>query len=400
MSCLCANAQAPTARVWTNQQGRTVNATFVEAAGVNVVLQLENGTKTTVHLGTLSGADQDYLKKIQVAKPTAGGTTNPVSNSGALEWPKEVLSIDTKSIVVAEGQQDAASRRYHYHTGNFEFIATAPLANSVMAEVAADFLLTEKFFLSQCWNWTPKPKKGDRFTVYLAETPEDFIAMGGSDRDSADIIEDNSSLIRFSALGLKKVGARYQYDAKAKEPGRVTSIVAYGMLQDVSGWLHPWTLQGMSNFLKFVAYQNNGTVRLTELESPLKKAVKELMETNKVKLDLQRLLMYMHTDFKAVRGDVQQFKLEQQIDCFLLVYFFGFLDGDGTGQALHQYYRNIFARSKRARDPQKAESMLAEQGMDKASPEDILTKLLAGRDDGRLGAEMTEKFKKIGIRFN
>jgi len=395
---LCLTAQDATVRTWTNQQGRSVKASLVEVSGVNVVIQLENGSKSTVHLGTLSKADQDYLQRFQGTKPAAGGAA-PVSASGALVWPNVVLSVDPKTTLVTEGKLDAAARRYHYITGNFEFISTAQLAGTVMAEVAADFLITEKFFTSLPWNWNPRPKTGDRFIVYLAETDEDYITFGGGDRTSADIVGDNNNaLIRFSSLGLKKVGARYQYDARAKDAGRVTSIVAYAMLDDVSGWLHPWTLQGMSNFLKFVAYQENGTVRFTDLESPLKKSIKELT-AGKVQLDLPRLIKYMRTPWKELRVDVGQFRLEQQLDFFLLVYYFGFLDGDGSGASLHQYYRNIFARAKKSRSTDEAVSMLQASGMEKASPEEMLNKLFAGRDDARLTADMTEKFRNIGVRF-
>jgi hypothetical protein len=235
-------------RTWTNQQGRSIKASLVEVQGVNVVIQLENGTKSTVHLGTLSRADQDYVAKFST-QPKAGSATD---SGSALGWPQTVMQIDPKSLKVTLGEQDEKGRRYHYFIENFEFVSTAQLANSVMSEVAADFLLTFKFFEAQCWGWTPKPKTGERFLVYLAETVEDFIELGGSDRSSADLVKDNIPLIKFSTMGLKKVGARYQYDARAKEPGRVTSIVALSMLDDVSGWLSHWAWQGMPNFLKFV----------------------------------------------------------------------------------------------------------------------------------------------------
>jgi hypothetical protein len=389
------NAQDPTPRMWTNQQGRSIKAALVEVSGVNVVIQLENGTKSTVHVGTLSKADQDYLQKFQGTKPA--GSAAP---TGPLEWPKEILSIDPKTIVVIEGKQDDAARRYHYTTGNFEFISTAPLAGTVMADVAADFLLTEKFFVSLPWNWSPRPKSGDRFTVYLAETSMDYITLGARENGSADIVGDNHAIIRFSALGLKKVGARYQYDARAKEPGRVTSILAYSMLMDVSGWLHPWTLQGMPNFLKYVAYQNNGTVQLTNLEASFKRAVKEQLADGKVKLDMARLIKYMRSSsYKDLRADVIQFRLEQQLDCFLLVYFFGFMDGDGSGAALHQFYSNTFARAKKSRSPEEAATMLQKNGMEKASSDVMISQIYANRDDARLAAEMTEKFKNIGLKF-
>jgi hypothetical protein len=231
----------------------------------------------------------------------------------------------------------------------------------------------------------------------MAETDEDYIALGGKAENASEMVND-SCLIRFRALGLKKVGLRYQYDSREKEPGRVTSIVAYAMLNDVGGWLQSWTHLGMTNFLRFVAYQNNGTIRFSELGSAVRKAVKDAAENNNVHPDLNRMLQYMRPS-KVPRGRDNHSRFQQQMDGFLLVYYFGFLDGDGSGAALHQYYRNIFARSKRSGSPDAAAAMLAGSGMERATPEEMLQQIFAGRDDAALGAEMKEKFKSIGIRL-
>jgi hypothetical protein len=152
--------------------------------------------------------------------------------------------------------------------------------------------------------------------------------------------------------------------------------------------------------VKFVAYQNNGSVKFTELESAMRKGVKELAEANKVSLDVARVIKYMRTPRKEIRGDVMQFKLEQQVDSFVVLFYFGFLDGDGSGSVLHQYYKNVFARSKRARDPDAAQAMLEASGLIKATPEEMLEKIYAGRTDERLAAEMKMKFDKIGLHFD
>lgn len=386
-------SQAP--RVWTNQEGRSVTASLVQVSGGTVVIQLPDGSRSNVAVSTLSKADQDYLHGLpNPGRPAAGDTA-----SGALVWPASALLVDPKTVVVTEGRMDTEARRYHYEVGNFEFISTARLAGSVMAQVATDFLVTEKFFVSMPWNSTPKPKKGDRFIVYMAETNGDYLALGG-DADNASEMVDDNCLIRFSALGLEKVGARYQYDPRKKEPGRVTGIVAYGMLYDVRGWLMPWTSQGLANFLRFVAYQNNGSVRFSDLGISLRQGVKDRMETSKITLSLSRVLKYMRATNSGLRANSLQERLEQQMDCFVVLYYFGFLDGDGSGEVLHQYYRNVFARSRRSQSPEEAQAMLKASGMENASPEDMMAKLLAGRDDATLGAQMTEKFKAIGVKFD
>lgn len=378
--------QAP--RTWTNKDGRSITASFVEVSGNQVMIQLVNGTRTQVALDTLSQADQDYVKSL----PTGNAAT-----AGALAWPTSVLLVDPKSINVVEGVQDPKTSRYRYSAGNFEFIATAPLAKSVMAEVASDFLLTEKFFTSMPWGWQPKPKTGDRYVIYLAADDADYLTLGGRANNASEMVNDDC-LIRFSALGLKMVGARYQYDSRAKDAGQITAIVSYAMIGDVRNWLQNWTSQGMSNFLRFVAYQNNGTVRFSEMDTSMRRAIKEREEIGQVTPDLKRMLALMRPT-KERRSDELRARLELQFDGFMLIYYFGFLDGDGQGTALHQYYRNIFARARRSQNPEEAAAMLAASGMEKASPEELLNKLLADRDDATLGAEMTEKFKRIGVRF-
>ncbi|SKA99246.1 SLA1 homology domain 1, SHD1 [Prosthecobacter debontii] len=377
-------------RVWTSQDGRTVTASLVAVQGGQVTLQLANGNRSTVAVGALSQVDQAFLEN--AAQPSSATTS---SARDKLTWNPEVLSIDPKTLEVKEGDQRATTRRYHYQVENFEFISTAPLAKSVMAEVAGDFILTEKYLKAQPWDWSPKPKSGDRFIIYMAETDSDYRELGGSDSNASEMVND-ACLIRFRSLGLKKVGARYQYDSREKEPGRITGIVAYGMLYDVNGWTQPWTGWGFTNFLRFVAYQNNGTVRSTELVSSLRKAVKDAADQSQVSLDLPRMLKYMRP---GPRGSDVKSRLEQQMDSYLLIYYFGYLDGDGTGSGLHEYYRNIFDRSKRSRSPDAAAARLQAAGLESASPEQLLTRLLKDRDDATLAADMKEKFKGIGIRF-
>lgn len=387
----CIHAQDSTPRMWTNQQGRSIKASLVEVSGVNVVIQLENGAKSTVHVGTLSKADQDYLQRFQSAKPAAGGAA-PAMAEMPLIWPQGVLSIDPKTIEVIEGPQNDATRQYHYQAGMFDFVSSARLAKSVMSEVAADFLLTYKVAATMPWSWTPKPKEGLRFKVMLAETKSDYVTLfGGNDTTSSTVVDGNS-LINFSALGLKKVGERYQYDSRRKDPGNITSITSFGLIYELRGWMYPWTRYAYPAIIKEFAYQNNGSIQFTELESPLKKYFKLQLENYKVVPDLERMIKLMRADVTQVRTETVELNKAVQFDSAMLGYYFGFLDRDGSGAGLHEYYRNIMARSKKG-------TAATTAGLEKATPEELLNKIFAGRDDATLKAEMTEKFKAIGIRF-
>lgn len=378
-------AQNQPVRTWTNQQGRTVKAAFVEMSGANVVIQLENGAKTPIALATLSPSDQDYVRTLP--KTPAGAAATPAA-SGPLVWPKAPISVDPKTIEVKEGQQDEKARRYHYTTGSFEYICTAPLAGTVMSEVAADFVLVEKAFQALPWGFKPTPAQGEFFQIYLTETDEDYIALGGDDRSASTTSRDGKSLIRFRTLGLKKVGARYQYDAKQKEPGQVTNMVVHVMLESYDRVFYPWSGLALEQFTRNLAYQDNGTLKYTGLESALKKEIKVRAGANAV-INLPRMLKYMHqTWLEPAVGGVLQKQHEDRLDGQLLMYFFAYLEGDGSGASWHRYCREVFSAPKVERNADNY-----------ARGEQLLKQLTGGRDDNRLTAEMTEKFKGIGIKL-
>lgn len=382
------HTQAAEMRVWTNQQGLTVKAALVEVRGVNVVIELENGSKSTVHLATLSRADQDYVEQSQNAETK----TSFGAASGSITWPSGVMSLEPKTIEVKEGLQDEAGRQYHYECGNFEFISSAPLAKSVMSEVAADFLLTEQIARNMPWGWEPRPKEGAKFQVLLAETKDDYVKLFGGNDTTISTVVNGKSLIIFSAIGLKKVGPRYQFDSRLKDPGGVTSITAYGMFYDIRGMMSPWTRYAYPSILQRFAYQDNGTVRFTDLSSALKKYVKLYTEDYKVELDLERMLKTMRAGNGEVRTEIREINQQLNFDASLLGYYFGFLDGDGSGSRLHHYYRQVLIRAGKVNGS-------TAPGMENASPADLMNILFEGRTDIQIKAEMIEKFSKVGVRF-
>lgn len=385
---LCLGAQAPTVRVWTNQQGRTVTASLVNATGTDVVIQLENGSQSTVPLKTLSQADQDYIAKLQAPAVVAGGAPVLDMANLPLEWPKDAITVDPKTLAVTAGLQDAAARRYHYTAGTFEFICTAPLAGTVMSEVAADFELVKRAFQRMPWGFDPKPAKSPFFQIYLTETDTDYIALGGDDRSASTTSADGKSLVRFRTLGLKKVGERYQFDARQKEPGQVTNMVAHVMTDSHARIFYPWSRLALEQFIRNIAYQNNGSLKFTELDSALKKEIK-FRATAKAVINLPRMLKYMRQTWLEPSQGVVQIQHEQRLDAQLLMYFFGYLDGEGKGAGWHQYCRDVF------KEPQ------VERNSDNyAKGLNLLNQLIGNRDDARLAAEMTEKFKAIGIKLD
>jgi hypothetical protein len=397
------HAEEEASRVWTNQQGRAIQAKLFAVTKDGVVLQMEGGARSTVSLATLSQPDQLYVQ--QWSKKTGGevvAVPTPVAPvSSELTWPP-VVGVNPKATTITVGELNAGERKFHYQSGSFRFVANAALTGTVMKEIATDFELVRALMVQLPWGWQPKPKEGTHFLVYLTETDQDYIALGGNDQSSGGS-KDDYVFSKFSAIGLKKVGAHYGYDAREKTEGEVVGLTSRLLLLDSRNLTYPWAALGLEELLCRVAY-HNGTFKFKGLQSELKTRIEELVR-NGVELDLTRLITFLHMPWKEMRSDVQLIRRQNFCDGLLLVYYFGFLEGGGLGTHLHQYYRDISQESLGWRAFRETAGKSARpRAPDEAGGYPIwalehLDKLLAGRTDGQLRADIVAKFRSINLKF-
>lgn len=375
-------------RPWTDQLGRVSRAAFVSANDTTVTLRLENGKEASIPLAVLSKADQLYIQQ-QRARPATPGASPLIPTGKPLTWPG-VVSVDSKALNIVVGKQDPAARQFEYESGSFQFTANAPLSASVMRDVAIDFELAQALFNQLPWGWQPKPKKGTHFRVFITETPEDFAAVGGQPRTIGGS-KDDYIFEKMSALGLQKVGQRYAFDYKIKKEGDVLGLTYRLLAGDMRPYTLPWSELGFEELIRHVAY-HSGTLRFNGLEPFLKGQI-EARARQEVKPEVKRLLAYLRLPRAEERTNDQTLLHEHYFDGLLLVYFFGFLDDDGKGTHLHQYYQRIAQEALAARDgtpPAVKPSDRAQQLMD------ILT---AGRSDEQLHDELMAKYRAIGIKL-
>lgn len=386
----CLNAQVPTARSWTNQQGKTLTATFQRLDGNSVILKLQDGTLSAVPLVRLSVADQEYVKK-------AGSVAVPTAVSGPLTWPT-AISVSPTAMTVTEGVQDAAAREYHYETGNFHFVSNAPLSKAIVRDVAADFELVRSFIGQMPWGWEPRPQDGKFFKVKFTETNAEFYAAGGSENSSAGM-KDDYIFFKLSSMGIEKVGGRYTLDPKRRTEGEVVGMTLRLLFGEMRYYTPPWAMMGLERVLRKVAYRED-TLKFTDLTSALKDEVKTNADMGVI-LDSERMLKCLRT-VQTERGpDVLLYRRQNYFDAMLLCYFFGFLDGDGKGGALHEYYQGMAeeamayrrARLEGARPPRTTGTWVN-------WAQDHLDRFLAGRDDTQLKAEILAAYAAIGIKLS
>ena len=380
-------------RPWTDQRGRTIQAKFIQSDGNSVVLETADGKMSVVPLANLSAADKAFADQQSKAAPS-------LTANQPLAWPPGVR-VNPKDMAIVIGEQNATERKFHYQSGSFQFIANAALSPAVMRDVAADFELARALVAQLPWGWQPRPLKGNHFLIYLTETEEDFIALGGSDNSAAGT-KDDYAFVKFTTLGLEKVGNKYAYDSRKKREGEVVGVTMRLLMGEMRYLAYPWALQGFEELLRTVAYHKDG-FHFVDLQSELKSRIDEQAKIG-VELDSERLLKYLRTPRGESRGDVVMIRRQNYFDGMLLNYFFGFLDGDGLGTNMHAYYRAVSQEAlgwRKFKDSD-GKSQRPRPINQESYPEwalDHLNKLLAGRTDAQLKSEIVTKFRAINVKF-
>jgi hypothetical protein len=390
-------------RTWVDQTGRAVRATLVGVRGAEVVLQLENNTTVTVPLARFSAPDKTYVT--QRAKTTEATATAATAAPPALTgWP-EMVSVDPKTVQIVNGEQNAAERRFVYSSGAFQFTATAPLTGVLMKEVASDFELVRALFAKLPWDWQPKPEGGGPlFLANLYETDQEFVDSGGSENSSGRS-QDGIIFTKFSALGLKKVGAKYAQDARRDSQGEMIILITRLVMGDMRDLCLPWSGNGFEKFLEDVAYRN-GSFHLGKPQ----RAIKELVESSArsgVAPDADAMVKLLHSTWVDTRpGNTDlDFRRRTYFHAAMLYFFFGYLDGKGDGARLHRYFQALAKDATALRNYREARKAgnnsipNPQRGSLQEASLELNKHVIDGRSDEALRAEIVEKFKAMGIKI-
>jgi len=164
--------------------------------------------------------------------------------------------------------------------------------------------------------------------------------------------------------------------------------------------MHSWAIGGLETILRTVAYRKD-SLRFSDLTSSLKSVISDYAGHGVIP-DSERMLKYLHTYRTPSGPDVLLHRRQRFFDGMLLCYFFGFLDGDKKGGALHEYFRGISEEALAYRASVLSGGKVPRPratGTWEDWAAQYLDKLLAGRDDAQLKAEILAAYAAIGIKF-
>ncbi|MEM7699439.1 MAG: hypothetical protein AAF236_13660 [Verrucomicrobiota bacterium] len=109
LTCGLTNLLAEETRTWTSADGRTLEASMVEATEQNVTLRLSNGQRFTLTLDKLSDADQEFIRAtLADAARVDGLDSEPWSSRLEAEWVK--IPIEEHGLVFQSFASSALKR--------------------------------------------------------------------------------------------------------------------------------------------------------------------------------------------------------------------------------------------------------------------------------------------------
>jgi hypothetical protein len=306
------------------------------------------------------------------------------------------VGVNARDLQIVTGEQNAAAGRFVYQSGSFQFTSNAALSGGVVREMASDFELVSAFFVQMPWGYQPKPTGVGFFAINLFETPSQYITAGGSE-NSSWYFKNNLIVVKFATLGLKRVGERFAFDSRTTRPGSMIGGTTRLVMSPMTSFLNPWAAMGLEEFLEYCAYRNSAFDFL-HAERGLKARIDQTRGYGAA-TDPARMVQFIKVSWSQRRDDVLELRRQNFLDGLLLVYFFGYLDGDGKGTRLHRFYREVAQKTMAWREFREKGGPPPQGSNNTENSSDMNKFVLDGRTDDQLLQEMVAKYKAIGVKL-
>ena len=366
-------------RGWTNSSGKTIQAELVDVSGDDAVLSMK-GKNFAVPIGSLSSADQKFIKEWQKSAPMDIAQSRSLEANWDGPWPK-TISVDVRQNIEIL-KEDVSSGEYVYASDHYEFICDVKLNTSVVKRFSLLFEATNQFCRELPLGMT-KPFREERHKIHLFETREAYVKAGGPPSSAGVYISrggEGDILVPLTSLGVKKVGSNYGVDYD-KENSTLSHEIAH-QLTDVE-YFKPgargWFSEGMAEYIAESGYRS-GKFNVNDL-SKLKAAVTAYGEDGQggkalgeefSAPDLQDFMTQSYQSF------VENSRLNYGLGA-LVVYYYFHMDGDKDAANIKSFLKALKGGKK--------------------VPE-VFEPLLAGRSWEEMEADITKSWRSRGVKIN
>jgi len=374
-----------TNRVWTDDQGRKVNAKLLKVEVESVVLQLPNGRTVPYPIAKLSQADREFIEKADLDKPdgkpagkTEEAAADPADNFDA-PWPDRVTFEGDPEIATIE--ENADDKKFVYESANYRYQCDVRLSKSVVKGFAVMFEATHQFCRELPLAVNGGEKKDGKYLILLFEKEEDYISEGGPPGSAGVFIGGrNIVMVPLTSLGVQKVGSGYMLD-RDKSSKTLPHELVHQLTPDeyYAPGSMGWFSEGLAEYVAVTPYRS-GSYNVKTNFDPIVEYVTAYGKKNNggralgAEIKLGPLKAYMTQPYESFTGNSGL-----NYGCGLLManYFFH-MDREGDGARI-----KVFLKALKA----------GKEG------DEALNVLLAGQTWEELEAEIAKAYSRKGVDF-
>ncbi|MCC5842926.1 MAG: hypothetical protein JJU05_01615 [Verrucomicrobia bacterium] len=407
------NASEPM-RTWTDVQGRMITATMLEPGPEHVKVRMSNGAEHEIPLERLIEADRQYVRRRLLAMIESGQLTGVRIPPSQRVWPQST-GVSPTSVEVTVVEENAARRRYVYHTADFEFISDERLARSVMTEVSRAFEATRTLLLALPWGLRATAPDGhERFKSQLFETREAYVRAGAPENSGGVYMSGPKIfMVPFQSLGLRRRAQTWYMDRNYTNDTLIHEIV-HQLMDEVLPALPLWVIEGTAEYVRILPY-NAGTFRPQDHQRALRAEIAERQRRgHRLRIDgLEAFMNMTHLQWHAIANRSSRDQSYLYIASLLLTYYFNHLDGDGHGTRFMQFmdavHDDVDRRADIMADPRvehlpnggwrMPQGMMPPELTHERLPFNHIGVLVDERPYAQLAEEIETAFRGIGIRL-
>jgi hypothetical protein len=328
-------AQIPTPeppRGWKTAEGHPFQASVVSFDGTTAVFRMANGQRTQALLVKLRPEDQQYLAEWLKKQPIK------------VVLP-DVVGVETAQIKAEVVSEDPVAEKFVYRTQHFEFESQGKFTQSLLREVARNFEATYELLRALPWGLEPKPASGEYFKARLLKDMAAYHAAGGMP-NSAGVYSSRTEtfLVPFESIGVKAVGKSFAKDENFDYSTMVHELT-HQMMHFWIDLLPQWMVEGTAEYTSTLPLRT-GKFRVSAAKNGLKDYA-EFLKKRAVggmpePYPLEKLFTITNAEWnEAMESDPRGATRRLYFTSYLLVYYFMHLDGNGDGQRIVRYFREV-----------------------------------------------------------